>query len=76
MFNGLHIFLYLLGTAYTVAGIVVLGMALRPSCRICANRHDCPQRLRGPARFILRPFCTRTGTNGTTITSKQFGGVA
>jgi hypothetical protein len=65
MFNPLHIFLYLLGAVYVTAGIVVLRLAFRPSCRICLNRHDCPRRLRGAARFTLLPFCTRTGNTST-----------
>ena len=40
MFKPLHIFLYLLVAVYVIAGIVVLRLALRPSCRICLNRHD------------------------------------
>jgi hypothetical protein len=80
MFSPLHIFLYLLVAVYVIAGIVVLRLALRPSCRICLNRHDCPRRLRGAARFTLLPFCTRTGNASTSpkpaITNPQSADLA
>jgi hypothetical protein len=60
MFNLLHIVLYVLGTLYTALGAFVLRQALRPSCRVCINRQECPRRLRGAARFTMLPFCART----------------
>jgi len=80
MFNPLHIFLYLVVAVYLIAGSVVLRLALRPSCRICLNRHECPRRLRGAARFTLLPYCTRTNDASTSpkaaITNPQSADLA
>lgn len=44
---------------YTCMGLFFLRQYLRPSCRVCENRHCCPNRLRGPERFIKLPVCVR-----------------
>jgi hypothetical protein len=47
----------LLGTSYTALGTFISLKASRPSCRVCVNRHVCPDRLRGRDEFTQLPTC-------------------
>lgn len=42
---------------YSGLGFLFLRQARRPSCRVCLNRHRCPNRLQGPSRFVDVPVC-------------------
>jgi len=37
-------FFYVLGAAYCLLGAIVACQALKPSCRICVHRNECPNR--------------------------------
>src|SRR5579885_2037795 len=50
---------YLPAAFYAGLGILVLRQSLRPSCRLCLNRHSCPNRQYGGARFTQLPVCVR-----------------
>jgi hypothetical protein len=54
--------LYAPALLYGGIGLLVLRQGLRPSCRVCLHRHRCPNRLRGPARFVELPVCVRRST--------------
>jgi hypothetical protein len=36
--------LYVLAPVYIIIGAVVVWRAFNPSCRVCLNRHSCPNR--------------------------------
>jgi hypothetical protein len=44
---------------YAVLGLIVFRQASKPSCRVCALRGLCPNRLRGRDQFTKLPACTR-----------------
>jgi hypothetical protein len=50
---------YLPVVFYAAIGAFALHQGLRPSCRNCLNRHSCPNRLHGSARFKQLPVCVR-----------------
>lgn len=53
---------------YAGIGLFFLRQSLRPSCRVCQHRHECPNRLRGPARFLELPVCVRRGVENNSVT--------
>jgi hypothetical protein len=36
--------MYLFGAFFAVFGVVIVGRAVKPSCRVCLNRRFCPHR--------------------------------
>ena len=54
----LHSGMYVLGAFYLLLGAVIVWVALRPSCRICVYRRDCPNRVH---RYVV-PECARKKT--------------
>jgi hypothetical protein len=46
--------IYALAAFYLVLGVIIFRMARRPSCRVCALRYRCPNRLAGIGE---KPHC-------------------
>jgi hypothetical protein len=53
----LHNWIYAFAAFYGVLGVVCFRMARRPTCRLCMNRSDCPNRIEGMHQFMREPKC-------------------